>query len=381
MFPHIIKLIWKKKKSNFLMMLEIFFSFLILFAVWSLTVYSYHNYIQPTGLSTDYVWAISLEFNTERDSMREIVANRLKEMPEIEAFSFTSPNMPFSFSTCNNGYDHNGVTAMSELMNVEPSYPAVMGLELIAGRWFTKEDTIGNQKPMVITRHLAETLFGSENPIGQTTGTGDEQEKVVGVVSYFRHKSSFQADGNCAFEFIEPMYSSLLVKLKPSADAEFEARLVRALHQLDKNWTIDVGHLDQMRDNQNQTIWIPILILFIVCGFLVFNVSLGMFGVLFQNINRRKGEIGLRRAIGATQKQILTYFISETLVIAGFGIVLGVFFAIQIPLLNVFDLETSVYGWGIVLAILSVLVITALCAFYPSKQAAAIYPAVALHEE
>lgn len=363
------------------MMLEIFFSFLILFAVWSLTVYSYRNYIQPTGLSTDHVWAITLEFNTERDSMREMVASRLTQMPEVEAFSFTAPNMPFSFSSCNNNFEHNGQTVLSEFMSVEPSYPAVMGIELSAGRWFTKEDTIGGQKPIVITRHVAQTLFGSEDPIGQTTGTGEDQKKVIGVVEHFRHKSSFQAVDDCVFEFVEPMYSSMLLKLKPSADAEFEARLVRALHQLDKNWTVEVEHLDKMRANQNRLVWIPILILFVVCGFLVFNVGLGMFGVLFQNINRRKGEIGLRRAIGATQKQILTYFISETLVIAGFGIVLGVFFAIQIPLLNVFDLDTSVYGWGIVLAILSILIITALCAFYPSRQAAAIYPAVALHEE
>src|SRR5690349_1265486 len=132
-----------------------------------------------------------------------------------------------------------------------------------------------------------------------------------------------------------------------------------------------------MKATQDKLVLIPILILFVVCGFLVFNVGLGLFGVLFQNISRRKGEIGLRRAVGATRGQILAYFIGETLVIASFAVVLGVFFAIQAPLLNLFDVEAGVYFAGILLAIASVFAITVLCAFYPSRQAAAIYPAVA----
>ncbi|MCC6282908.1 MAG: ABC transporter permease [Saprospiraceae bacterium] len=385
MFKHILALIWKKKKSNFLMMLEIFVSFLILFAVWSLSIYTYRNYATPSGLSTERVWAVYLQFNAPNDTLRgeyrELVRRTLKAFPEIEHFSYSSSNLPFSFSSSNRDYTYQGKGALSEVMSVEADYPNVMGMSLQSGKWFEAQDTIGKITPVVITRHLADILFGQEEAVGKIIGDEKAPRKVVGVVPYFRHKSSYQGDDNCAFEPLSQWDNDLLLKVKSGATAEFEARLARTIQQLGKDWVIEIQHMDNMQSTQDNTIVIPILILFIICAFLVFNVGLGLFGVLFQNINRRKGEIGLRRAIGATKRQILTYFIGETLVIAGFGVVLGVFFAIQLPLLQVLDVETSVYVWGIVLALLSIFVLAVLCAFYPSRQAATIFPAVALHEE
>jgi putative ABC transport system permease protein len=49
--------------------------------------------------------------------------------------------------------------------------------------------------------------------------------------------------------------------------------------------------------------------------------------------------------------------------------------------LNVFDVAASVYIWGILLAVLAVYLLVVLCAWFPSRQAARIHPAVALHEE
>lgn len=366
------------------MMLEIFVSFLILFAVWSLSIYTYRNYATPAGLSTDRVWAVYMQFNAPNDTLRgqyrELVRQTLKSIPEIEHFSYTSSNMPFSFSSSNRGYTYQGKNLVSEVMSVEADYPNVMGMTLESGKWFEAQDTIGKIIPVVITRHMAEELFGQDEAVGKIIENEESPRKVVGVAPYFRHKSSYQRDDNCVFEPLQ-WDTDLLLKVKSDATAEFEARLARSIQQLGPDWTIEIQHMDNMQSTQDNTVLIPILILFIICAFLVFNVGLGLFGVLFQNINRRKGEIGLRRAIGATKQQILTYFIGETLVIAGFGVVLGMFFAIQMPLLQVFDVATSTYVWGMVLALVSVLVIAVLCAFYPSRQAATIYPAVALHEE
>lgn len=368
------------------MMLEIFVSFLILFAVWSLSVYTYRNYANPTGLHIDRVWAVYFQFNTENDTLRrlncELVSRELKNIRNIEAFSFISNNVPYGFSTSNREFNYNGKTALGDYVSVEPTYPTVLGMQVSAGRWFTADDTIGGKRTIVITRHLARAIFGNEDPIGKLIGTDDpEKQKVVGVVDYYRHKSSFQSDENCVFEMARPWDNTMMMKVSPESNAEFEAQLARSLQQLGKDWTVEVQHLDNMKSTQDKLVLIPILILFVVCGFLVFNVALGLFGVLFQNISRRKGEIGIRRAVGATQKQILQYFVGETLVIATFGLALGIFFAAQIPLLNVFDVETSVYFWGIVLAVLSIYLIAIVCAFYPSRLAASIFPATALHEE
>ncbi len=99
------------------------------------------------------------------------------------------------------------------------------------------------------------------------------------------------------------------------------------------------------------------------------------------NINKRKGEIGLRRAIGATGNSVSSQLVTESMILATLSLIIGSFFAIQFPLLNVFDLAAHVYITGMLLAIIFVYLLVLVCSLYPGRQAAAIYPAVALHEE
>jgi len=127
--------------------------------------------------------------------------------------------------------------------------------------------------------------------------------------------------------------------------------------------------------------YVPIIILLSVCSFLIFNVLLGLFGILWTNINKRKNEIGLRRALGATQSGIAQQFIGEVVVITTFAIIIGIFFSIQFPLLNVFGVDKSVYFLAILASIILIYLVVMLCSFYPSNQASKIHPATALHED
>jgi putative ABC transport system permease protein len=71
----------------------------------------------------------------------------------------------------------------------------------------------------------------------------------------------------------------------------------------------------------------------------------------------------------------------EALILATFSMIIGSFFAIQFPLLNVFDLPAMVYIIALIGSVLFIYLLVFICSLYPGKQAAAIYPAVALHEE
>lgn len=388
MLTHIFKLIWKKKASNFLLMLEIFFSFIVLFAVYSFASYLYKNYKGQTGINIDDVWVATVEFKTDTTANTALIRQRLKTYPEVSSFSFSTTNVPYSFSTMNNTLSYEGREAMTDHFDVDPNYGQTMGVQLSAGRWFTAEDTIGGKyQPMVITKALAEALFGDNDPIGKAwnnseNGTG-QGHKVVGVVDHFKHKSDFQERGNCCFQPFTPDKgrNAIMLKMKPGADANFEARLTKDLLQLGSGWSVEIQHLDKMKATQNMFYWVPLLIALAVCGFLAINVALGLFGVLFQNINRRRGEIGLRRAMGATKTAVQRQFIGETAMLTTFGVALGAFFAVQFPLLSVFDLPASVYLSGIALATITIYGLTLLCAWYPSRQAAAVFPAEALREE
>lgn len=384
MVQHLFKLLWKKRKSNFLIMLEIFVAFFILFAVSSLSVYFYRGYIKPAGINVENVWVTHIDFNSSNDSLNKLnqalLKQKLTRFKEITTVSFCS-TFPYDNSHSERGFDFNGKNYQTEVMAVEETYPSVLGLKMQSGEWFKERDTILKEKPIVITQHLKEEMFGNEDAIGKVIGE-ERKEKIVGVIPNFKHENDYQFSDNVIFE---PPYNntfqSFVAKTDPSVSAEFEAQFVKSLHQLGKNWTVQVNHMDKMREEKNENVVIPLIIAFIVVGFLILNVAFGLFGVLFQNINRRRGEIGLRRAIGASAESISKQFIGEMVVLATFSVILGLFFAVQFPLLKVFDVAPSIYLTGILLAILAVYIIVILCAWFPSRQAAAIQPAVALHEQ
>jgi putative ABC transport system permease protein len=241
--------------------------------------------------------------------------------------------------------------------------------------------------PIVINRHLQQELFHDENPLGKLIKRDDStQYQVIGVIDYFRASSEYSAEDGAFFTRIDlqktdHLWGSLLVKVKPGTGVEFEEKMMRELGQIAKGWTMDVATLEKMRQNKAKVTLVPLVALAVVCGFLVFNVALGLFGVLWYNINKRTAEIGLRRAMGATTRQIRNQFVGEVLVIATFGLLLGLLLAAQFPLLNVFQLSSAIYWESIGAAAGLIFLLVIVCAVYPSYQASKIYPAVALHEE
>lgn len=388
MINHLFKLIWKRRKSNFLIMLEIFVAFLILFAVISTSIYLYRNYKNPSGINVDNVWSVYVNHNSLNDSLNringELLAQKLKSIKEIESFSFGHETFPYGNSHSQGTISLNDKNAgKCSFVTMDENAPSVLKLELSEGEWFKNSDTVGNVTPVIITQYMKEKLFGNEPAIGKKLGKDDDthRNKVVGVISHFKQFSDFDALSNTMISPFKDTKTSFMVRVNPSVTAEFEAQFAKSLRQLNKDWNIEILHTSDMKADKNSIYTIPLIIVFIVCGFLIANVTLGLFGVLFQNIQRRRGEIGLRRAMGATAKSIQSQFVGEMLVLATFSIGLGAFFAVQFPLLNIFDIAASVYIGGILLAVLAVYLLVVLCAWFPSRQAARIHPAVALHEE
>jgi putative ABC transport system permease protein len=230
-------------------------------------------------------------------------------------------------------------------------------------------------------------MFGKEKAVGKLIGDGDDKNKmrVVGVVADAKFKGDYTVPGKALFNRADTSSYSwlgrMLIKVSPDADAAFEGRLYKTLANYMKNANVEIEHLKNNRKNINYMSLVPMIVLLIVSTFLMINVAMGLFGVLWYNINKRRGEIGLRRAVGASGKSVSGQLVSESLILATLSLVVGSFFAIQFPLLNVFDLPASVYLTAILLSILFIYGLVFVCSLYPGKQAAAIYPAVALHED
>ncbi len=390
MLRHLFKLIWNKKKQNFLLIAEMLVSFIVIFAVFTLLVYFYRNYKQPMGFEYENVWAVKFDKPDNiksNDSLKlyfETVSNLLHSMPQIKYVSFTSGNYPFSPSTNNNSVNYNKNNTVSNFYVVQDDYANALNLKMIEGRWFNKTDEAYKDKPAVINETLKETLFKNEDPVGKILGEAPNTMKVMGVVNDFKDKGDYRALSEGIFTRMDTsMYNfigTILINVQPNTDAAFEGKLFKSLSNAIGS-TIEIVHLTEQRKWINNRTLVPMIILMIVAGFLIINVALGLFGVLWYNINLRKSEIGLRRAVGASGTSISKQLVGEALVLSTLALIIGSFFAIQFPLLNVFDLPASIYIIALIFAIVFIYLLVIICAFYPGKQAAAIYPAIALHEE
>ncbi|WP_210462184.1 ABC transporter permease [Rufibacter roseolus] len=393
MIRHLFKLIWNQKKSNFLLITEIFFSFLVLFAVLSFIIYNYHNYTQPLGFKYDRVWQLWLNPNTDSAAhniaVQQQLIQRVRSFPEVEHASLANSNTPFAFSQMNNVLSYKSKKDVeTDIFDVQDDYKNVLGMEVSRGRWFGPQDNGSLHDPIVINKKLQEELFGEEDPIGKLIPINDStQYAVIGVVDHYRSYSEFDPEEGAYFHRINlekdknSIWNGLVIKVRPGAGVAFEEKMVRELSRIAKDWTIEVTTQEKMRQSKAKVTTVPMIAMSLVCGFLIINVALGLFGVLWYNINRRYSEIGLRRAIGASSKQIRNQFVGEVLVIATFGLLLGLLLAVQFPLLNVFQLSSFIYWESIGAAAFLIFLLAIVCAIYPSRQASKIFPAVALHEE
>lgn len=392
MFKHLFKLIWNKKKQNALLITEILVSFMVIFAVFTIIVNYYQNLKQPMGFDYDRVWVINYKNRVsinDRDSLKTYYDNvllRIRSMPHVQEASFTSSNVPFSANWRMTAIDYKKVkvTGVNNYTSGD-DYPKVLNMKILEGRWFGKQDEAGSAKPIVINATLRKQLFGPGKALGEITGEKDHKRVVVGVVEDVKAKGDYQKAGLAMYERIDTSSSDarehILMKVSPDADAAFESRVYKTMAADPLNAGIEIEHLADKRTNINKTSIVPMIILLIVAGFLVINVALGLFGVLWYNINKRRGEIGLRRAIGATGDAVSAQLVYESMILATLALIIGAFFAVQFPILNVFDLPASVYIIALLSSILFIYLLVIICSLYPGKQAAAIYPAVALHEE
>jgi putative ABC transport system permease protein len=306
-------------------------------------------------------------------------------MPQIKDLSFTSNNVPFSMNQSNtNVGDDKHKKVMSNVYGAEEDFIKVLGIKLKSGRWITEADAALGSRVVVINNRLQQELFEGKDAVGKSLGSDAEPMKIIGVIEDIKDRGSYQDVESGIYKPMDSNWArwtgTILLKVQPGADAAFEGKLFKSLSNT-IGTSIEIEHLDKKLESKNKIMLIPMIIAFVVGGFLIINVALGLFGVLWYNINRRRGEIGLRRAVGATGNSVAKQLVGEAMVLATISLILGCFFAFQFPLLNVFDLSAGIYLVAIALSVIFIYMLVTICAVYPGKQAAAIYPAVALHED
>jgi putative ABC transport system permease protein len=399
MIRHLFTLMWNRKRATGLLILEIFLAFVVLFAVGSVGVYLRRNYQAPLGFAYDNVWQLRLDPGTqpraEQYATLQRVLQRLRGTAGIVSAARSSDNTPFSSNNSNTEFrakeGTNKPKASSDFYSAGPELREVMGLRLVAGRWFDRRDeasAAARRRPMVITELAQARLFpDGTSAVGKTIRDNDDDDyEVVGVTDSYRAGGELGEPQPAVFNYVSPQDTAramftLLVRVRPGSGAALEKQLGDDIRTGTPGWMGTIDVLAEQRLTQLKYTLVLPGILAIVCFFLLINVALGLFGVLWLNINQRRGELGVRRAMGATSGAISRQVVGEILVLTTFGLVLGLLVAMQFPLLGVFDVVPGVYFTAMLLAAAGLYGLATVCALYPSRLAAGIQPAVALREE
>ena len=213
--------------------------------------------------------------------------------------------------------------------------PEALGETLLAGRWLEDGDTIGRQDVALVNDAMARKYWAGQDPLGRRFRMGDETRPwitVVGVVANVRHngvdvevKPKFyrplgqfhQSTGN-------PSRNTTLV-IKTIGDPMALVASVRAeIRRLDNQ--LPIAAVRSMQDVVDHSMATPRLTGWLLAVFASIALALaavGIYGVLSYIVSQRRQEIGIRMAIGASKRQVLTMVLGSGLVLAALGVILG----------------------------------------------------------
>lgn len=411
MFKSALKLIWNRRRTSRLVVVEIAGAFLITFVLTAIAVDLAGNYRRPLGFKYEDVWMVTVETEEiaanefdvietfERGSHSGTLENIL---PALRALSRTEAVEPILGVPYTSGRRTPFNVLLSPAANRTTAEALqAIGVELIAGRWFGPEDEGQAYRAVLVNRAYAEAAFGSdaeavgqridrqgESPFGDIEDSGPVREiRIVGVIEEFRQFGELSATTPYMIERHEqgdeigPSFT-LLLKTVPGTDAGFGEEIVATIESLAPGWLASVTSWEQLRASNLEIRLLPLKAGALIAAFLIALVVMGMIGVLWQDVVRRTQEIGLRRALGASANAVLRQIQLEMLIVGAFGILIGVFVAIQFPLLQL----TVLIDWwsaipGIVLSATLILLLVLLGALYPSWLASRREPADALRYE
>jgi len=289
-----------------------------------------------------------------------------------------------------------GRTRPVRLIGVTDGYQQIRRLIILRGRYFDFADMESRSKVCLITKDLADRVFGVENPVSRQLRMGELTFTVIGV---FRERAEtfglselqkesviipfslmkyytgtdvlstlqLQTGGADKVAIVEKQVSRLLKSRHP-AQAEYNVQTLTAILGAAK------------------TISLALRIVLIVIAFIALLISgIGIMNIMLVTVTERTREIGVRKAIGAAQKEIMWQFLIEAFLISGGGAVIGILIGVGIPVivqqLLPGNLRVPISGMSVVLAFLVSCSTGLFFGWLPAKQAAALEPIESLRYE
>lgn len=397
MIKYTIRALWRQKRSNLYILLEMFGIFVALFFGVIAVSEKVEKHMQESAFTINenvFRFAISQGAGADKcvSKIREL-KDFVKSLSGVKAVSLSSYGIPYGMNTSTRTFkiqgDTSSVHPFMMTRQVDQSFAEILGIKMLQGKWISDGADLSGEIPVVITQDLADEFFTNENALGKKFLPTKDHEaftlKIIGIIPPFQ-QTLYSKTLPSIFLPIEAHPRTIPFDMMVSFATDNTLEKELALRQIQdyfgsSTWRLfDLCQMNDLEENSKQEATYDVKLIVLVVVFLLVNLMLGLVGIFGYSAKKRISELALHRAIGASTGSVVRMLLSEMLALAVMGIVPGIVLVLQI---NVFGYDTSILhiSIGIVVSTALILSLVAVSVSFPILKVVRFEPALALKEE
>jgi putative ABC transport system permease protein len=220
----------------------------------------------------------------------------------------------------------------SSIIGINAAYQQLNELNIQKGQGFSTSDYISGRRVAIVSASLQEEIFAGKSPIGEIIRVGNQPIEIIGVLEKPTGLFSFGSmEVYLPFQTWKTVFGKsdiTQVTLQASTADDLQAAGKKASQKLnDLHNTEDsyqVINMEEMAQGIGQITRVMTLIIGSIAGISLFVGGIGVMNIMLVSVTERTREIGIRMALGATRKQILTQFLIESIILTLIGGMIGI---------------------------------------------------------